>query len=209
MRRTVFLLLFLPLLFGIDAAAEPQEPAITVAVYDRAAMKAETLLAGEREAGRILSLAGVPVHWLNCRTVPGGVGDDCLATMSNNTLVLTIVARSHSALKTEEMGYAFNGNETGSWCSIFRSRVDEISAFAHVSVTRLLGAAIAHELGHLVKGLDSHSEEGVMSAHWRKREIQAVSRGALIFTKTDTERIQKRLRQTSSVSLQRESSAAQ
>src|SRR5437667_4110524 len=98
MRRTVVALLLIAFKLGLGAAA--QEPFITVAVYNRAAMKTETLLSGEREASRILGTAGVPMHWQNCRTATGGVGDNCLAAMNDNTLVLTIVSRSpQQALK--------------------------------------------------------------------------------------------------------------
>jgi len=118
--------------------------------------------------------------------------------------VLTIVSRSpQQALKAEEMGQALqNVDGNGSHCYIFRSRVDEIAAFAHISSERLLDAAIAHELGHLLKGLNSHSPQGVMSGHWGEREIRAVGRGGLGFTKQDIEQIRKKLHQASSAGLQ-------
>jgi hypothetical protein len=46
----------------------------------------------------------------------------------------------------------------------------------------LLGAMMAHEIGHRLLGVNSHSREGIMSIPWDARKLQEVDRGQLGFT---------------------------
>ena len=41
---------------------------------------------------------------------------------------------------------------------------------------------MAHELGHLLLGSNSHSRAGIMRAHWQGEELHRLSRGNLWFT---------------------------
>jgi hypothetical protein len=58
---------------------------------------------------------------------------------------------------------------------------------------RMRGDAIAHEIGHLLKGSHSHSATGIMSGHWHRRELEAAARNALDFTKEDADAVKARL----------------
>ena len=58
----------------------------------------------------------------------------------------------------------------------------------------LLGCVIAHELGHLLLGKSSHSEEGLMRARWEARELREAAKGNLLFSKSETERMRVRYR---------------
>jgi hypothetical protein len=54
----------------------------------------------------------------------------------------------------------------------------------------LLGAMMAHELGHLLLGVNSHSREGIMSIPWDARKLQHVDLGRLGFTGEQASKIQ-------------------
>jgi type IV secretory pathway TraG/TraD family ATPase VirD4 len=41
---------------------------------------------------------------------------------------------------------------------------------------------IAHEVGHLLLGSNSHSQSGIMIAQWHPAELQKLSMGRLLFT---------------------------
>jgi hypothetical protein len=60
----------------------------------------------------------------------------------------------------------------------------------------LLGSAMAHEIGHLLKGSNSHSPQGLMSAHWYANELRAAAMGSLDFTADDAVLMRPRLVQT-------------
>ncbi len=50
-----------------------------------------------------------------------------------------------------------------------------------VGVGQLLGATIAHELGHVLD-LPSHSETGIMRGRWDPNDLRNLSYGTLLFT---------------------------
>jgi len=54
----------------------------------------------------------------------------------------------------------------------------------------LLGYAIAHELGHLLRHEPGHCGTGVMKATWRHKDIVLMLQGIMAFTKEDRAHIQ-------------------
>jgi hypothetical protein len=49
-------------------------------------------------------------------------------------------------------------------------------------LSTLLGYAMAHELGHLLLGTNSHSPTGLMRADWRTKDLIDMSQGGLRFS---------------------------
>ena len=56
------------------------------------------------------------------------------------------------------------------------------SNYVEIEVPIILGCVIAHELGHLLLGSNSHSEAGVMQARWETRQVKQLLMGSLLFT---------------------------
>jgi hypothetical protein len=63
----------------------------------------------------------------------------------------------------------------------------------HVSLPTLLGHAIAHELGHLFLGTNSHSPTGLMRARWQSDDLANASRGALNFSSVESQQMRNKL----------------
>jgi hypothetical protein len=57
----------------------------------------------------------------------------------------------------------------------------------------ILGHVIAHEVGHLLLGTNSHSQDGIMSAEWSGSELRRLAKGALLFTASEPMRIRTEL----------------
>src|SRR5207245_3617242 len=77
--------------------------------------------------------------------------------------------------------------------SLFYFRVLASSnAAGSVKTGELLGYFVAHELGHLLLGRDSHSATGLMTAVWGASELQQASQGKLLFTSDQGDRIRSR-----------------
>lgn len=53
---------------------------------------------------------------------------------------------------------------------------------------------MAHELGHLLLGTNSHSVNGLMRAHWDWENLQAAQRGELLFLRPEAAQIRNRFR---------------
>jgi hypothetical protein len=56
----------------------------------------------------------------------------------------------------------------------------------------MLGAVMAHELGHLLLGEHSHSSEGLMQAHWSTEQLKNMGMGNLLFDARSAARVRRR-----------------
>ena len=54
---------------------------------------------------------------------------------------------------------------------------------------RLLGHVLAHEITHILEGVNRHSEEGLMRAHWSRDDYQQMFPGLMHFAPEDVELI--------------------
>src|SRR2546430_2570599 len=61
---------------------------------------------------------------------------------------------------------------------------------AEFDIPIILGCAIAHEIGHLLLGSNSHSGSGVMKRRWDRKQFRQAMTGILLFTPEQTKRIQ-------------------
>src|SRR5712692_1905444 len=97
-------------------------------------------------------------------------------------LAVRIVPRS-STSTNEVFGVAFLSAEgTGCYSDVFYDRATELHANWNVGLADILGNVMAHELGHLLLGSNSHAGTGIMRAHWQGEELRHLSRGSLGFT---------------------------
>jgi hypothetical protein len=60
----------------------------------------------------------------------------------------------------------------------------------------ILGHAMAHELGHLLLGMNSHSRDGLMRAQWNRGDLAEAVRGNLLFSAQESTRMRSRFTQT-------------
>ena len=54
----------------------------------------------------------------------------------------------------------------------------------------ILGCVIAHEIGHLLLGSNSHSVSGIMQGRWERRQVRQAVTGTLLFTPEQAKLIQ-------------------
>jgi hypothetical protein len=58
----------------------------------------------------------------------------------------------------------------------------------------ILGCTIAHELGHLVLGTNSHSDAGIMQPRWESNQFRQLMIGNLVFTTEQSKLMQEQAR---------------
>ena len=61
---------------------------------------------------------------------------------------------------------------------------------AEFEVPIILGCVIAHEIVHLLLGLNSHSGSGVMQPRWERKQVRQAMTGVLLFTHEQSKLIQ-------------------
>jgi len=76
---------------------------------------------------------------------------------------------------------------------VFYDSVEKLHQDWHVSLSRVLGHTMAHEVGHLLLGTHAHSQMGIMRPNWQGQELRRVEMGALLFTPEQGRSIQTKL----------------
>ncbi len=144
---------------------------VRVLVLNRANVRPEMIAAAEQDADAIYAAAGVQIAWLNAG--PAGLAGDPPLDM---TVMLVSGASTRimsAALDDRTLGFASSNSasdaERGRMAWAFCDRVEETAARYGLAVARLLGKAVAHEIGHLLLPYNSHSAEGIMRATWDLR----------------------------------------
>ena len=76
---------------------------------------------------------------------------------------------------------------------MFSSGIEQLTNNSSASPADIMGHVMAHELGHLLLGLNSHSSLGIMQAHWTDRQLRQMSMGFLKFDKHQSDTMSARL----------------
>ena len=77
------------------------------------------------------------------------------------------------------------------YAGVFYRRVMETAKKEECDTGLMLGATMAHEIGHLLLGSNAHSARGVMRARLKREEVGQAARGDLRFTAEQAEAIRK------------------
>jgi hypothetical protein len=176
---------------GVNAAAEP----IFVSVHNYAGIESAVLKEAEKTAARVLATGGVQVRWLECqqnREQP----EQCENEPSPSVLVLHLLpARAtRRGAPSGSLGFAVP-SEPGTFeafAGVFCDRIERLSSRGF-SEPVILGHAIAHELGHLLLGIESHSQDGIMKAEWHHKELERAENATLVFDPVQRTRIRQTL----------------
>jgi hypothetical protein len=145
----------------------------------------------------IFGQAGMQIVWVNCRTPhsPIATPDPCQEPLEPNDVVLRILAKpTNSAEKRFEepvFGFAAAPVLASVYYNYALDRAK--TGNAEYELPAILGSIIAHEVGHLLLGPNSHSRFGVMQARWERKQIGQATRGNLLFSREQGKRMQAEL----------------
>jgi hypothetical protein len=173
--------------------------AITLRVYDYAQVNRSTMRAAEGEATKIFAHAGVDARWVDCPTSRTDWDNfpNCRSAWQANDYVLRVMPKAMAGLlgkSQDTLGSAMDcGIELSCAASVFYDRVMSLAGGASAPVEILLGRAMAHEIGHLLLGANSHSPTGIMRANWSDREFRPDACTELLFTAEQSRRMRSRL----------------
>jgi hypothetical protein len=156
-----------------------EAPQIIVYVYDDSQVPRDTLVHAEQQATNVYDHAGLAVMWINC--IHPGI-EACHSGGEPVNLVLRITMKIAHSTNDAAFGLAYLGNNgKGRYADVFWPRIEELQATSKIDAGRLLGAIMAHEMGHLLLGSNAHAVGGIMEAHWQGWELRRIHMGALLF----------------------------
>ena len=147
---------------GESSAAER----LVVRTYIYGGSSGQEMAIARETASGILEEAGFELVWRDC-----SVG--CLDALGRGEVLLRVVVAPASA-PPGSLGCSVVDlqHRTGALSTVYADRIAEAANRVGVDTGRLLGRAIAHELGHLLLGTSRHSPGGLMRALWADRELQ-------------------------------------
>lgn len=179
-------------LVGIRGLAFPEaalagendpSPTITVKIYNYSQASPGILIGAEREAGRIFSAAGLQAVWLECPVgplPPGPLGPCEKAPEASDIRLRILAAPVQDKFQDTFFGFAVHPVFASVYYEYAARRAKTDNAEFEAPI--ILGCAIAHELGHLLLGTNSHSGEGIMQPRWESNQFRRLTMGTLLFT---------------------------
>jgi hypothetical protein len=178
-------------------AASSSALEITIHVYDYARVEPPQMVEAEALAARVLGQAGIETRWRHCTMPTLGLAAelDCAEAGNGMThLIVRILPERMSrkiASRSQQFGTSIS-TRAGVFSTdayVFFERVVDLAGGGRSPWRALLGAAIAHEVGHLLLGDNSHHAVGIMRARWGREEIKQILMGVLTFTPRQAERM--------------------
>ncbi|HEY3835385.1 MAG TPA: hypothetical protein VGL72_02385 [Bryobacteraceae bacterium] len=138
----------------------------------------ETLQASERTVVSIYRDIGIPVRFSGA----GGRSSDAECVALNLTFVTDVPNEFHPGA----LAYARPFLDEGRQIEIFSGRI--LHGPGH-NDGGILGHVMAHEIAHVLEGMDRHSSEGVMKPRWTSRDYARMAVRPLEFTPMDADLI--------------------
>lgn len=208
MRKTQFRLVILGLLLTVFteahpvAAANPKKTSgtFTVHIHNYARVDPKTLAEAEKVATDVFRQAGVETRWIDAAI--GGSPDvksengDSRVPQGLSDIWLGMLSRSMAGtlgLPSDVMGVAPGSGPDRQIVYVFYDSLEPLAERQVLAWQRgdtshpatraqILGHMIAHEIGHLLLNLPSHSDSGIMRGSWELKDLQDVAFGSLLFT---------------------------
>jgi hypothetical protein len=171
----------------------PGAPHIRVRVFDYVNLPSGAHAELQANAKRILGQAGVPVEFVEC--LRGGMEtgvEVCHGQLGPFDFNLRIF-QPKLAVRGEQLGYAAMTPDDGAFVTVFINPAERKARALSLSDGAFLGHAVAHEIGHLLLGPNSHSSSGIMRPVIRELDEEWMAKGLLLFSADQAQRMQANL----------------
>jgi hypothetical protein len=177
--RLFALVVLLVVAAGAQAADTARTPTRAVTTCLSPGVNLSMMYRGQATATRILRNAGIRLDWRRDeRACAQGQG--------------IVIAVSFETSPNQHVGaLAYAAPFAGSRVVLFYDRV--LNAAGPPVTPWLLGHVLAHEIVHILQGVDVHSQNGMMKARWDKRDFDAMLRAPLPFMPEDLDLIDRGL----------------
>jgi len=172
------------------------DPQFSVLVYDYASLPSWLLGRALDHAKFILGDAGVALAVVVCtENKPPAV---CHQAFSPLSAALRFVPHAAPGPYFHSLGYT-----SKPYITVNLPRVEEAAVRTGVPINRILGCVVAHELGHVLLGPDSHSPAGIMTGLWTNEVLEQIGETFIGF-----QPFQKKLIREGLLSQQRQTASA-
>jgi len=181
---------------GSSARTQHEDPPVLVmlSIFNDAQVDHGMLREAQSRAEEVMKAGGIELIWLDCGTPGHWAAQEmrCSDIAFPAHLSVRLVANT-TPLSNEAFGESFtNERGEGSYANVYVAPLAQSKVLGVLTEGDLIGYVIAHELGHLLMGKNSHGEAGLMRAVWRAPEVEQALRGTLFFTEAEREKMRRR-----------------
>jgi hypothetical protein len=191
--RGSWLLLLSVALAGHAKIVSAQAAALQVQVYDYTGLRPAALQDLVTRTQSILTGAGISVEVDACAI---GVSTPCESRQGSLRQVeLRVVAKAPKDDKNarwRELGRSIATHDGGTFATVYLDLVEDEASEIDLPRIVVLSYAVSHEVGHLLLGADAHTSQGLMKAHWKTEDLQAMAQNRLHFTPEQTRELKLR-----------------
>ena len=160
---------------------------ITACVVNSAKVEERTLAQSEKQAGHVLAQAGIEVVWQDCSA---GFGGACASELGRSEFWMHVANWRPAGRFTDLLGFTALDPDPARGlgrAGVYYPMVKQMASVFLMDEAPILGAAIAHEIGHLL-GAD-HSLGGIMRARFSLLNMKDMDRGEFLFGRDQADRI--------------------
>jgi hypothetical protein len=158
---------------------------LTLVVYDHAHLGEARLAEVENTTSEIFRRTGVQLVWIEGFAY-AAKRRDALTPAREDPAILVVKLQPESEVARYGVRSVCGGIGFASGAIIFVPRIDPRSAVSDVTRT---GYVIAHEIGHVLLGLNAHSIVGIMRGTLLQRDWESAAQGTLAFTQSQKQKI--------------------
>lgn len=164
-----------------NPAAAEGKLILHIRVYNLAIISNKDLDRALENSSRILAAAGVLAAWelgdpvsAEGHTVDmSGAADRVSRRMDDRGfLVVRFVRGVPATARPGALGFALPSAQNGIHVTMFYDRIESVALTVPPSAVKVLGSALAHEIGHVLLGSGQHSLNGIMTAVWTRADYQ-------------------------------------
>jgi hypothetical protein len=175
------------------------DPLIQVQLWNRANLSPLVLTSAEAKANRVLEDVGVRVNWVHCYE-----SGECAGPVRPDQLVLELFRTcigAYPSCNSSPLGFAVahDAERLPYHAFVFCDEVDFWASRYAIRPALVLGHVIAHEIAHLLIGLQSHDLYGLMKGNWGLKEIMLAAHGRLRLDKSEATRLRQAVIARSSI----------
>jgi len=161
---------------NLPASARPLATTVIVRLFNNVGVAHDHLTVALSEARIVFLDADVDIVWRDCSLGQNPLSAGCGNVPASNEVLLRLVASPtpRPAPPRVSLGSSLVDLEGahGVLATVFPDRVRLVARAAAVDDRRVLGYVIAHEIGHLLLGVGTHAERGLMRGFWSRRSLQ-------------------------------------
>ena len=150
---------------------------IIIRSYNNYGVPAADLAAARENAQAVFQQAGVNIVWEDCwagEHRPAFTSLRCEQPVDGDIVLRLQKTGGTDRSKFVSMGFSLVGTPgaTPFLATVYVDRVESVSRGAGIDTRRVLGLAIAHEIGHVLLNSNTHAPSGLMRADWSRTELR-------------------------------------